>query len=49
MAPTTFYDYKIVVELLYYRLGAAHDAVLLATFKTDLGAPGQLENGLFYP
>jgi hypothetical protein len=33
MMPTTFYDYKIIVELLFYRLGAVHDAVPQATFK----------------
>jgi hypothetical protein len=31
--PTTFYDYKIIVALLFYRLGAVHDASPQATFK----------------
>jgi hypothetical protein len=31
--PTPFYDYKIVVVLLGYRLGAVHDVSPQATFK----------------
>jgi hypothetical protein len=49
MAPTTFYDYKIVVELLCYRLGAVHDAVPLATFKETRARPVNLRTAFFDP
>ena len=32
-SPTTFYNYKIIVELPCYRLGAVHDVCPQATFK----------------
>jgi hypothetical protein len=43
MMPTTFYDYKIIVELLCYPLGAVHDAVPPSDTQTDPDAPGQRE------
>jgi hypothetical protein len=48
MMPTTFYVYKIIVELLCYPLGAVHDAVPPSDIQTDPGAPGQLAERLSY-
>jgi hypothetical protein len=45
MMPTTFYDYKIIVELLCYPLGAVHDAVPPSAFKQTPARLVNLPNG----
>ena len=46
MMPTTFYDYKIIVELLCYPPAAVHDAAPPSDIQPDPDAPGQMPSGV---